>query len=78
MKELVECIAKTLVDDPDGVNVTEVMKGDTLVLELRVSAGDMGKIIGKQGRTAESIRTILNAAARKQALPYRVTLDVVE
>ena len=57
MKELVEVIARALVDNPDGVVVTERQEGKTTVLEVRVADGDMGKVIGKQGRIAKSIRT---------------------
>jgi len=76
MKDLVECIAKTLVDDPDAVNVKEVRNGGQTVLELSVGAGDYGKVIGKQGRTAQALRTVVNAAAAK--LHERVVLEIVE
>lgn len=66
MKELVEIIAKALVDNPDGVVVNEILKEDEVVLELKVSEGDMGKVIGKQGRIAKAIRTVVKAAAIKE------------
>lgn len=65
MKELVEVIAKSLVDRPEEVNVTEAETDDTITLTLNVAADDMGKIIGKQGKTAKSIRTVVKAAASK-------------
>ena len=66
MKELVEILAKALVDHPDQVVVTEVHKEDAYVIELKVAPEDMGKIIGKQGRIAKAIRTVVKAAAVKQ------------
>ena len=65
MKELVEVIAKALVDHPDEVVVTEREAGHTLVVELRVAQGDMGKVIGKQGRIAKAIRTVVKAASTR-------------
>lgn len=65
MKELVEIIAKSLVDHPDDVVVTEVEGEGTITLELTVAPDDMGKVIGKQGRIAKSIRTVVKAAASK-------------
>ena len=65
MKELVEVIAKSLVDYPDEVVVTETENEKAIVLELRVAQSDMGKVIGKQGRIAKSIRTVVKAAASK-------------
>ncbi|MSS64346.1 KH domain-containing protein [Velocimicrobium porci] len=65
MKELVEVIAKSLVDHPEEVVVTETENDKTIVVELKVSADDMGKVIGKQGRVAKSIRTVVKAAASK-------------
>jgi len=65
MKQLVEVIAKALVDNPDDVVVTETDKDRTTVIELKVAASDMGKVIGKQGRIAKSIRAVVNAAAMK-------------
>ncbi len=76
MRELVEHIAKALVDDVDGVRVTEVEGGSVTVIELRVAPGDLGKVIGKQGRTASAIRTILNAYATK--LKKRAVLEIIE
>jgi uncharacterized protein len=65
MKELVEIIAKALVDDPSMVNATEEMENDTTVIKLTVAKEDMGRIIGKEGRTAKAIRTLLNAVSTK-------------
>ena len=65
MKELVEVIAKALVEDPDEVAVTESVKDDEIVVELKVAASDMGKVIGKQGRIAKAIRSVVKAAASK-------------
>jgi predicted RNA-binding protein YlqC (UPF0109 family) len=76
MRELVEHIAKALVDDPDKVDVTEVDGENVTVIELRVGPGDLGKVIGKQGRTARAIRTILNANATK--LRRRAVLEIIE
>ena len=76
MKELLELIAKALVDQPDDVLVTEIEGEQTTVLELRVAREDLGKVIGKQGRTARSIRTILAAAGMK--LRKRVVLEILE
>lgn len=76
MRTLVEQIAHALVDAPGEVEVTEVEDGDATVLELRVAQPDRGKVIGKQGRTAKSIRTILGAASMK--LKKRYTLEIVE
>lgn len=76
IKELVEDIAKALVDDSDQVVVREVQGEQITVLELRVAPGDLGKIIGKQGRTARSIRTLLGAAGMK--LNRRFTLEILE
>jgi len=72
MKELVEAIAKALVDNPDQVQVRAIEGEQVIVFELRVHPSDLGKVIGRQGRTAESIRTILGAAGMK--LRKRVTL----
>lgn len=66
MKELVEVIAKSLVDHPEEVVVTETEDDKTVVVELKVAADDMGKVIGKQGRVAKSIRTVVKAAASKE------------
>jgi uncharacterized protein len=76
MRMLVEQIAQALVDAPDQVQVTAVDGDQATVLELRVANGDLGKVIGKQGRTAKSIRTILGAASMK--LKKRYTLEIVE
>jgi hypothetical protein len=76
MKDLIEYIAKALVDKPDQVSVTEVDGSQTAVLELKVAKEDLGKIIGKQGRTARAMRTILSAASAK--LQRRTVLEIVE
>jgi hypothetical protein len=76
MKELLELIAKALVDQPDDVVVTEIEGEQTTVLELKVARDDLGKVIGKQGRTARSIRTILAAAGMK--LRKRIVLEILE
>jgi hypothetical protein len=76
MKELIEEIAKALVDNPDEVSVRAIEGEQTTVLELRVAESDLGKVIGKQGRTARSIRTILSAAGMK--LKKRFTLEILE
>jgi len=76
MKDLIEYIARALVDDPDQVTVQEVEGEKTTVYELRVGAGDLGKVIGKHGRTARSIRTLLNAAATKSG--KRAVLEILE
>ena len=66
MKELVEVIAKSLVENPDEVVVTETEKEDAIVVELKVGASDMGKVIGRQGRIAKAIRSVVKAAASKE------------
>ncbi len=76
MRMLVEEIAKALVDEPEQVQVNAVDGEQTTVLELRVAPNDLGKVIGKQGRTARSIRTILGAASMK--LKKRYTLEILE
>jgi predicted RNA-binding protein YlqC (UPF0109 family) len=76
LKELVEYMAKSLVDSPDDVEVNEVIGEQTTVVELKVAKSDLGKVIGKQGRTARSMRTILNAASTK--LNKRSVLEIVE
>lgn len=76
MKELVEFIAKALVDRPEDVEVNEVKGSQTSVIELKVAKSDLGKVIGKQGRTAHAIRTILNAASTK--LRKRAVLEIIE
>ena len=75
MKELVEVIAKALVDNPDQVVVTETMKDKTTVVELKVAPSDMGKVIGKQGRIAKSIRAVVKAAAMKD--DKKVIVDIM-
>jgi predicted RNA-binding protein YlqC (UPF0109 family) len=76
MKELVEAIAKALVDNPDQVQVHAVDGEQVTVLELRVHPSDLGKVIGRQGRTAKAIRTLLGAAGMK--LHKRYTLELLE
>jgi hypothetical protein len=76
MRELVETIARALVDDVDSVRVSEVEGENVTVIELRVAQSDLGKVIGKQGRTARAIRTILNAYATK--LKKRAVLEIIE
>ena len=76
MKELIEIIAKALVDYPDEVQVSEVEGTNSLVVELKVAKSDIGKVIGKQGRTAQSMRTILNAASRK--VKKNAVLEIIE
>ncbi|MRR57021.1 MAG: KH domain-containing protein [Deltaproteobacteria bacterium] len=76
MKELVEIIAKALVDDPGMVNATEEMENDTTVIKLTVAKEDMGRIIGKEGRTAKAIRTLLNAVSTKSN--KKAILKIVE
>ena len=76
MKELIEMIAKALVDNPDQVAVNAIDGEQSTVLELKVAPTDLGKVIGKQGRTARSIRTILGAAGMK--LRRRFTLEILE
>ncbi len=75
MKELIEYMAKALVDDPDQVHVEEIEGTSATIYELRVSAEDMGRVIGKQGRVANAMRTLLRAAAARQG--RRVTLEIV-
>ena len=65
MRELVEVIAKSLVDNPDQVVVTEKEKGDELLIELKVASSDMGKVIGRQGRIAKALRSVVKAASSK-------------
>ncbi len=76
MRMLVEQIAQALVDAPDQVEVTPVEDGDATILELRVAQSDLGKVIGRQGRTAKSIRTILGAASMK--FKKRYMLEIIE
>ncbi|WP_294371564.1 KH domain-containing protein [uncultured Clostridium sp.] len=75
MKELVEYIAKSLVDNPEAVAVNEVDGEQSLILELKVAPEDMGKVIGKQGRIAKAIRTVVKAAAVKQH--KRVIVEII-
>ncbi|MBR0518565.1 KH domain-containing protein [bacterium] len=75
MKELLEYLAKSLVDNPDEVQVKLLEAEKTVVLELRVSPEDMGKIIGKQGRIAQAIRTVIRAAAVKEG--KRVVVEII-
>jgi predicted RNA-binding protein YlqC (UPF0109 family) len=76
MKELVEFIAKSLVENPEQVEVIEVQGEITTIIELKVAQEDMGKIIGKQGKTARSIRTLLNATAAK--VKKKTVLEILE
>ncbi|MBP1753080.1 MAG: putative RNA-binding domain protein [Geobacteraceae bacterium] len=76
MKELVEMIAKALVDDPSKVNATEEMENETTVIKLTVAKEDMGRIIGKEGRTAKAMRTLLNAVSTKSN--KKAILKIVE
>ena len=75
MKELVEVIAKALVDHPEEVSVNEKNEGRTIVLELHVAEGEMGKVIGKQGRIAKAIRSVVKAAAAKE--DKKVVVDIM-
>ena len=74
MKDLVEVIVKALVDDPDGVVVTERQDGRTTVVEVKVTESDLGKVIGKQGRIAKAIRSVVKAAAAKD--DKKVIVDI--
>ena len=74
MKELVEVIAKALVDNPNEVVVTESEKEDEIIIELKVASNDMGKVIGKQGRIAKAIRSVVKAAAAKE--DKKVIVDI--
>ena len=76
MKELTEFIAKVLVDNPDDVSVSETETEQAVILELRVAQSDLGKVLGKHGRTAKAIRSVLNAASTKRKT--RVALEIVE
>ena len=76
MKELIVFMARALVDNPDDVDVTEIVGEQSSVIELRVAREDLGKVIGKQGRTARAMRTILSAASTK--LKKRAVLDIIE
>ena len=76
MKELLLYMAKNLVDDPDSVSVTETVGEDGTVLELRVAPGDMGKVIGRQGRIAKEIRTIVKTVAQRTG--EKITVEIVD
>lgn len=76
MKELIEYIVKALVDNPDKVDVHEIAGEKSIIYELKVGEGDLGKVIGKEGRTAKAIRTIITAAAMKQG--KRTVLEIIE
>lgn len=76
MKELVEVIAKSLVDNKDEVNINEVIDGNHILIELRVASADMGKVIGKQGRIAKAIRTVAKAVAAYNH--KKVTIEIIE
>ncbi len=76
MKEVLEIIAKSLVDNPDEVSITEVEGEQSTILELRVAAGDMGKVIGKQGRIARAIRTVVKAAASRES--KHVVVEIIQ
>lgn len=76
MKDLISYIAQALVDHPEKVSVTEVQGNQTSVLELKVAKEDLGKVIGKQGRTARAMRTILGAASAK--IRKRTVLEIIE
>ena len=75
MKELLEFIAKSMVSDPDAVSVEETVRDNTIVLSLHVGENDMGKVIGKQGRIAKAIRTVVKAAASHEN--KKVSVDIV-
>ena len=74
MKELLEFVAKSMVDNPESVVVNEKITGNSTVLELSVGEGDMGKVIGKQGRIAKAIRTVVNAATVRENKKYYVEI----
>ena len=76
LREMVAFIAKALVDDPDAVEVTEVEGEKTLILELSVAPSDLGKVIGKEGRTARALRTLLSATSAKTS--RRAVLEILE
>jgi predicted RNA-binding protein YlqC (UPF0109 family) len=76
MKELIQHIVRAIVDNPDEVSVGVVEGGQTTVLELKVAKSDLGKVIGKQGRNAQAIRTILSAVSAK--IKKRVVLEIIE
>ena len=74
MLELVEYLAKSLVDDPSAVRVSETVEGDNVTIVLNVAEGDMGKVIGKQGRIAKAIRTVVKAASARTGKKYSVEI----
>ncbi len=76
MKELLEYMVKALVDNPDNVQIDEIAGEKTIIFELRVGDGDLGKVIGKEGRMAKAIRTILTAASMKKG--KRAQLEIIE
>jgi predicted RNA-binding protein YlqC (UPF0109 family) len=76
MLKLVEAIAKSLVDNPEAVEVREIEENQTIIIELRVAPGDMGKVIGKQGRIAKALRTVVKAAAMKEN--KKVVVEIVQ
>ena len=76
MKELVQYLAQSIVDQPDAVEVTETQDVNASVVELKVAQEDIGRIIGKQGRTAKSLRTILNAAAARH--DRKIVLEIID
>ena len=76
LKDLVEYVAKSLVDAPNEVKVTEIVEEQTTILELRVDKSDLGKVIGKNGKTAQALRTILRAVSTK--LKKRTSLEILE
>lgn len=76
MKDTIEMIVRALVDDPDGVDLREVERNGTSIIEIRVAQSDMGKIIGRQGRTIRALRTLANAAGIKQK--RRFIVEIVE
>jgi uncharacterized protein len=76
MKELIKNIAEALVDNPDQVSVNEIAGEHTMIIELRVAKQDLGKVIGKQGRTAQALRTILNGASGK--IKKSITLEILD
>ena len=76
LKELIEYIVKALVDNPDAVEVKEIAGEKSIIYELKVGEGDLGKVIGKEGRTAKAMRTIITAAAMKQG--KRTVLEILE
>lgn len=76
MKEIIRTIVQALVDEPDNVSVTEIIGDHTLILELKVAKTDLGKVIGKKGRTADALRTILSAVSAKEK--KRTVLEIVD